>query len=197
MKKKPSILVLTLSLIFVCTACKKVEETRLVPQTVVVTRAVPKTMMAANIVQETPPNKSELVPPNCQESFNDIDPAYYDGIVVITQYYTFLGHGLYEEAYQLLSSAAQVYSLQDYIKNQKAAFKVVRIITVRPFYFQDNPYRSTSELKSNKWFSVAIYAEGEGGWSGSVPNGEQSFKVAITQENGVWKMDKWATGIAP
>ena len=31
-----------------------------------------------------------------------LDTAYYDGILVITQYYTFLGHGLHEEAYRLL-----------------------------------------------------------------------------------------------
>lgn len=27
------------------------------------------------------------------------DTGYYEGIIIITQYYTFLGHGLYEEAY--------------------------------------------------------------------------------------------------
>jgi hypothetical protein len=125
------------------------------------------------------------------------DAAVSNGNAAITQYYAFLGQGRYEEAYRLLSPAARMYPLDEYSKHQKSAFKVVRVISIDPFAFQPNPYRPTADLSNCQWFSVTIYAEGEGGWSGSKPNGEQSFYVAVIREDGLWKIDRWATGIAP
>ncbi len=201
MKVKILILVLSLLLAFVFTACdsvkQTVEVTRLVPQTVEVTEIVTQVVAAPQIIQATATELSEPVSSIPQGPLPDLDTAYYDGIITITQYYTFLGQGLYEEAYLLLSSSAQAYPLQDYIKYQKDSFKIVKIISIRPFNLRANPLRSTPDPKNRKWFSVTIYAEGEEGWSGSVPNGEQSFYVAIIQESGIWKIDKWATGIAP
>lgn len=192
---------LGLLLASVFTACtgtmQTVEVTRLIPQTVEITKIVTQVVVATHVIQDNNIEPSEPVSSTPLGTPFDLDTAYYDGIIVITQYYTFLGQGLYEEAYSLLSSSAQVYPLQDYMKNQKDSFKVVKIIAIRPFYFQANMPRSTPDPKNRMWFSVTIYAEGEGGWSGSVPNGEQSFYVAIGEEDGIWKIDKWATGIAP
>jgi len=65
-----------------------------------------------------------------------VDIGYYEGIIVITQFYTFLGHGLYEEAYQLLGSLARQHapSLNEFVYTAKMWYKKVDIITIQPFY---------------------------------------------------------------
>jgi hypothetical protein len=68
------------------------------------------------------------------------DIGYFDGVIIITQYYTFLDHGLYEEAYQLLSSSARdrLGSLEDYVAYQKSWFKELKIISIVPQYLRTN-----------------------------------------------------------
>jgi hypothetical protein len=127
------------------------------------------------------------------------DIGYYDGIIVITQYYTFLGHGLYEEAYRLLSHSAQAYSLDEYVNLNKNAYKVVSIISIQPYYIwaEQQGYKVNPDPENKKRFYVAIYAEGEGGWSGSAPNGKQFFFVTMILDNLEWKLDSWATIATP
>jgi len=201
MKKNTILLVISLLLLFFSTSCDRliqtVEVTRLVPQTVEVTKVIFQTVIPFQTSNVTITETKESDLTSSQKTPQVVDSAYYQGIIVISQYYTFLSQGLYQEAYQLLSTNAKVYPLEEYIKNQKSAFTVLKIISIQPFFIQPNQNRSTPEPKTNKWFIVAIYAEGEGGMSGSVPNGDQSFYMEVTQENGMWKIYKWATGIAP
>ena len=101
MKTKMFRLVLSLLLAFVFTACngtkQTVEVTRLVPQTVEITEIVTQVVVATQIIRTNATEPSKPVSPTPQEPPPDLDTAYYDGIVVITQYYTFLGKGMYEE----------------------------------------------------------------------------------------------------
>jgi len=127
------------------------------------------------------------------------DLGYFDGIVVITQYYTFLGHGDYEEAYQLLSSYARQHSpdLDEYVQSGKQWFKKVQIIAVRPLYIevesQGGRY-SPSDTIDEKRFFVQIIAWGEGRMSGSVVSGAvQTLFITLVQENGEWKVKSFAT----
>ena len=103
-------------------------------QMVEATRIVPQTVIATQIVRETVVTTQKPVGDVYRISEWDIDPAYYAGIIVLAQYYTFLGHGLYKEAYQLLSSDAKhPHSLEEYMESAKSFFKTVEIQAIHPF----------------------------------------------------------------
>ncbi len=125
---------------------------------------------------------------------------YYNGIIVITQYYTFLGHGLYEEAYQLLGPSARSHSptLEEYLNAAKTSFKTVEIITIQPlneWKKQQGVKFVTPDALDTKKFFVQVRAWGEGGMSGSIVNGElQSLVLTLVRKDGAWKIDSFATG---
>ena len=130
-----------------------------------------------------------------------MDTRYYDGIIVISQYYTFLGYGLYAEAYQLLSESAQSpHSLEDYVVNMGLAFQEVEIVAVLPFYVavegQGGHARPDREYRMR--FAVQIRAWGEGGMSGSRLNGVlQELFLELILEDGSWKINTFATAPLP
>lgn len=127
------------------------------------------------------------------------DAAYDDGIIVITQYYTSLGHGLYEEAYWLQSAPRrEIYSVEEYVDRMKPNFKNVEIITIQPLnkWLTDQGHSIVPDLPGQKQFYVRIKAWGEGNMSGSVMSGDtQSLILTLVQEDGHWKIDSWATGL--
>lgn len=179
-------------LLFIASACSSgnnqvAEVTRVVPQTVIVTQIIEPTVAST---QKPTVEASDTLKIN-------IDPAYFDGIVVIAQYYTFLGHGLYKDAYQLLSSDAQrPRSLEEYVDNAEMYFKTVEISGIIPFDFwlaqQDkSPWqRPMNELR----FVVYITAWGVGEMSGSVPSGQpQTLFISMVNENNGWKINKFST----
>jgi hypothetical protein len=175
-----------------------VEVTRVIPQTVEVTRVIPQTVIATRLVQVTAASTPEpLSAAAGTPGPVDIDPAYYDGIIVITQYYTFLGHGLHRDAYQLLSSKAQKpQSIEEYVNNKEKAFKTVNIITIQPYYLWANGRgkQEPPETGDERRFYVQIKAWGEGNMSGSVVNGRlQTLFLTLIKEDGEWKIDTFAT----
>ena len=113
------------------------------------------------------------------------DIGYYEGIIIITQYYTFLGHGLYEEAYELLSSSRKErYPLEEYIENGKIWYKKVEILSIVPQHS-----RRDSMIKRR--FIVSFIAWGEGKMTGAAMSGEvQTGYITLVKENGEWKMDE-------
>lgn len=133
MKQTKTIIVILL-LTFVLTACdsgavQTIEVTRIVSQSFEVTRIIQQTVIATRVVENYIAKNSETAISNTVETTPVKDSGYYDGITIITRYYTFLGHNLYEEAYQLLSSSAQnTQSLEDYVTSKQRAFKTVEII---------------------------------------------------------------------
>jgi len=144
-----------------------------------------------------------LEPANVDDSLlqRDIDPDYFDGTIVITQYYTFLENGLYEQAYDLLSSFANSSSTkEEYIRMAALSFKSVQIVSVLPYFIaveqQGGKVKPDPENKIR--FAVQIRAWGEGNMSGSRMNGElQDLFLELVNENGGWRIDSFATAPIP
>ena len=184
-----------LLLIYTLVACNSeptqtIEVTRSIPQTVEVTRLVSQTEIATRIVNEiitATPDSPVVTEQPCQPN---ADALLIDGGIVIVQYYTLLDYGLFEEAYQLLSSSAQSpRSLEDFVAGAEMAFETVQIVTVQ---------FSSEDSDRQKQFYVEIVAEGEGGMSGSVPNGiVQHLWLKVIQENGEWRIDSFNTAPNP
>ena len=155
------------------------------------------------IYQESPLKASEMPPVSGATTAPQIplDTAYEDGIIVITQYYTFLGNGLHEQAYSLLSASRQNFrSFDQYVKNTRIAFKTVEIISIQPYYMfvSQQGGQFTPDHSDGKQFVVKIRAWGEGNMSGSVSNGVlQILFLDLVQEDGKWKIDSFATAPFP
>ena len=184
--------VLFLLLALALTACGSQippDETKSASQSSTVTQDVPVTIATTLEVTTPTPAEPQL----------GLDTAYYDGIIVITQYYTFLGHGLHEEAYWLQSTPRrEIYSVEEYVDRMKPNFKNVDIITIQPLnkWLTDQGHYIVPDPPGNKQFYVRIIAWGEGNMSGSVMSGDtQSLILTLVQEDGLWKIDSWATGL--
>jgi hypothetical protein len=120
------------------------------------------------------------------------DDAYYDGIVVIAQYYTLFEHGLYEDAYQLLSSSRpHANSLEEFVTNSEMLkIKEMRIVTIRPYCESISQLQTwtTPDPTNRKMFYAQVYVEGESGMAGAVENGVHTYFITIVLENGEWKI---------
>lgn len=182
MKKNRAIYKLFLYLSMVAlTACNNetpqvIESTRLVPQTVVVTRVVPVTTVST-LESPTP-----TVTPQ-----PTVDISYYNAVVVVVQYYTLIDHGLYKEAYQLLSPSNRNPDLEKYVADMENSFNVAKIITVQPVY-KSAQHQSGIESSNKKIFILDVYLEGAGGMAGSVANGIHTYFVTVIQEDDEWKI---------
>jgi len=126
-----------------------------------------------------------------------LDPTYYDGIIAITTYYTFLGHGLPEEAYWLLSTNNRnLRTLEDFVTTSKMWFKTVEIISIVPFHedVRSQGGISTPDPPDHRRFTVKIRAWGEGKMSGSMMSGDlQHLFITLVLEDGKWKIDQFST----
>lgn len=195
--KQTQILTVILLLTFVLTACgsgaiQTVEVTRLVPQTIEVTRIISQTVIAPQAAQISAVYTQESAGDTSVVTQTELDEGYYNGIVVIAQYYALFEHGLYEEAYLLLSSSRpHVTSLEEFITNSKM-LKITdtKIITIRPYYESASQLQShpTPDPLSRKMFYTEIYSEGESGMAGSVTNGVHTFFITVIFENSEWKI---------
>jgi hypothetical protein len=127
-----------------------------------------------------------------------IAPEFFDGIILITKYYTYLDLGLFEEAYNLLSASNQGYrDKEDWLEIAPSIYISVRIIKIEPFFIfsrQHSNNTPTPEMGDVRRFYVEIIPEGEGAMSGSVMNGVVSSQfISLIQENSAWKIDRFAT----
>lgn len=127
-----------------------------------------------------------------------IDPAYFNGLISITKYYTDLDLGLFEEAYNLLSASIQARRDKDeFLELAPSFYLSVRITKIEPIFIfarqhsYNTPTPETGDIRS---FYVCIIPEGEGGMSGSALNGVVlSQFISLIQENSDWKIDSFAT----
>jgi len=204
MKNRISRTALFLLLVLVFSACVSRAQEPII-STAITSQTVEVSVTDSNQVISTEQNQSIIsstlntIIPTGVATLPYQDLGYYDGIVVITQYYTLLGHGYYEEAYQLLSSFARQHSpdIGEYAQNGKQWFKKVQIIAVRPLYVdverQGGRYNPPDTLYEKRFF-VQIIAWGEGRMSGSVMSGDlQTLFITLVQENGEWKIKSFAT----
>ena len=196
MKKNIFMLALILLFAFVFTSCtsviQTVEVTRLVPQTVEVTKIIPQTVIVTQIVQRTAVVISKTPAPVNIRTEPDQNTAYYDGVIVIAQYYTLLDQRLYEQAYQLLStSRPKATSLEEFVRgHEMVIIYSYKLISAQPYYewVEKQGFTPTPDSETNKRFYIRVYAEGEGGMAGSVTNGVHTYFATLVWENGEWKL---------
>lgn len=176
------------------------EVTRSISQTVEVTRIVSRTIIATKIIEVTSIPMSENLINSTEMTTQGIDPTYYDGIISITRYYTFLDHGIYEDAYKLLSINSRRHSptLDDYVNMVKSSFESVRIVTIQPYYLWSNQQHRTQtlpETNEERRFYVQIITNEEGNVSGSSSKSGvvQTFFLTLIQEDSQWKIDAFST----
>jgi hypothetical protein len=170
-----------------------VEVTRIVQTTVEITRLVTQVVTPTPVPRVLSSATSAPISPTSQETPFPLNQIDNQRIILITQYYTFLGHGLYSDAYQLLSASNQRSETEhQYIDRAKLAFKKVEITNIQPFLEwrnQQAPGYLPRPGDKDK-FTVDIVTWGEGNMSGSVSSGQsQEFWITIIQENGRWKID--------
>jgi hypothetical protein len=162
-----------------------IEVTRVVPQTVEVTRIAPQTVIATQIVRVMAASTPEPVSTAAgTPGLVDIDPVYFDGIIVITQYYTFLDLGLYKDAYQLLHSGRpHPQSLGDFLYGAEKAFKSVEIQTIQPYnvWARRHGINTSGDPEGQMRFYVEIIVEGEEGWWQSA---NVHFIFSLARDNG-------------
>jgi hypothetical protein len=120
------------------------------------------------------------------------DRSYYDSIIVIAQFHVLFNHGLYEQAYQLLSPFRRhAQSLEEFISDIET-FEIVerRIVSIHPFYEGALQIQSllTPDPINRRKFYAQIYAEGKSGWAGSVPNGVHTYFITTVLEDSNWKI---------
>lgn len=194
--KNISRLALILLIAFIFTACAggahTVEVTRLVPQTVEVTKIILQTVVVTQIVQRT-----AAVIPKTPVSVEirtepDQNTAYYDGVIVLAQYYTLLDQRLYEQAFQLLStSRPNAKSLKEFISGHEMVnIYTYKLISAQPYYewAKKQGLTPSPDSETNKRFYIRVYAEGEGGMAGSVTSGVHTYFATLVWENGEWKI---------
>lgn len=197
-----------LLLTLVLTACNSgaiqiVEVTRLVPQTIEVTRVIPQptaTQESGDLATTPEPSATSI--PNISQvdfSFAQVYPAYFDGFVVLTQYYTLLNHRLYEESYQLLSSSQQKrYDFEGYVNFYTHDLKSIEIIRIQPYnYWCEQQGLSALPIPASELIYVVWMTAFHNGaaWNeGGTPTPDDvtGFETLVF-ENNEWKIDKFST----
>lgn len=131
------------------------------------------------------------------------DLGYYDGIVVITQYYTFLGHNHYAEAYSLLSQhKPNLESLEEFIQNREVEkIEKIKIVTIQPYFVHTEGQGvrlKSPDSENEKRFYVQIIAWGEGRMVGGAVSGwPQTLFLTLVKEDGEWKIFSGGTAPTP
>lgn len=165
----------------------------------------PKPISVTNDLTKTPESVIEI---STQTSTSQPTPtppvdemlAYYDGVIVLTQYYTFLGSGLHENAYDLLSFTAKSHypSLDKYLEISRLSFLKVEIIQIVPYKDWAPLFgmKYSKDTENQKQFVVVMKAWGEGNMSGSAMNGQtQTLHIMLTLEDGQWKIDEFGGAV--
>jgi hypothetical protein len=178
-------------------------ETLQVPQTVEYTEIVQPTAQkmeseaVATVTKTAVTSLSFPVQPGT--SSVEVDPAYFDGFIVLTQYYTLLDHGFYQESYRMLSSSQKKrYSFEDYTNFYTHDLKAIKIIGIQPY----NYWRSLQELPAlpappNELrfivFSIAYHHGAAWNIGGTPkPHNVTGFE-SLVLENNEWKVDEFNT----
>ena len=128
------------------------------------------------------------------------DTVYFEGMIVIAQYYELLDQARYQEAYRLLGPTARQHSptVEDYVASAARAFTNVKILVIMPYdeWVRQQGHEPSNNSEFKNLFYVQIMAEGEGGMSGSAVSGEiQTLFITVISEDGAWKIDSFATGL--
>jgi hypothetical protein len=195
-KKKIIIYLLIIPILVACSsnAVQTVEVTRLVPQAMEVTRIIPQpiaTSGSGTLVTDSPSitiqTDSISVP---------LDPSYFDGLIVLTQFYTLLDHGLFEEAVSLFSLSKQnINGVEADIAYYESSTESVKIRFIIPYDYWlakqgiEPPPSRKNEIRYVIGKTV-IYKGAAWNDNGTpVPHNETRF-ISLVLENGQWKIDE-------
>ena len=188
--KKLGYLFFALFALIALTACENTAT-----QTVEVTRLVPLPVQVTVVSTPSPPAP-------ISQTADSENLEYFEGIIVITEYYKLLDQALYEDAYQLLGASTKQHSpnLEDYVASSTRSYKSVKIVDIQPYdewiRQQGNKPPLDPELKNV--FYVQIVANGEGAMSGSAVSGEvQTLFITVVLKKVKWKIYSFSTGLAP
>lgn len=164
-------------------------------QVVKVTQAISQPATITKLAQTTasPTLETSLPQKTATPYYRDL--GYYEGIIAITQYYTLFGHGLFEEAYSLLSpSRPRHKSLDEYVANSKSLkITKINIVTIQPLYLEierqgGRPYHPPDTME-RKRFYVQIIIWGEERMVGAAVSGDlQTLFMTLVRENGEWRI---------
>lgn len=187
MKTRTTTLWISLLLAFMLASCS--------PEPVTVTGN--PTTATESVTETTPITPTE---PSASTNVSEEMATYYDGVVVLTQYYTFLGNDLHEKAYDLLSSTAKSYypSLEKFLEISRLSFHKVEINHVVPYKDWAPLFglRYHKDIENKKQFVVVLKAWGEGNMSGSAINGQvQTLHIMLVLEDGQWKIDEFSAAV--
>jgi hypothetical protein len=174
---------------FALTSCRGVispslAETPCAPQTIEVTRIIPQPTTTEGAI----PSLSVSI--TAGSSSVQIDPAYFDGIVVLTRYYTLLEHGLYDEVLPMYSSSL---SKRNGGKNFEVDIKSIKLSGIQPYNYwlaqqgQPLPPIPENEIRYVVYTTVIHKAPA---WNvGGTPQPDrQTTFVSLILENGEWKL---------
>ncbi len=219
MNNKIFLIVTGVLLALVLAACQgdissSVEETPCDPQTLEITRIVPQTIEVTRIVQSPAiPPASEATPPSTEMSESSpsiivptgtssvqMGPNYFDGLVVLAQYYTLLDHGFYEEAVSLYSASKQkTNGVKADIAYFESTLKAVKVKFIHPFDYwlaqQGLPLQPIPGNEIRYVVGTTVFLQGQdrnilGTPVGTrIPDNVTSF-VSLVLENGEWKINE-------
>ena len=120
----------------------------------------------------------------------ELDLSYFDGIMVLTRYYTLLDQGLFEEVIPLYSESLYEKSGG---KNFEANLRSVELISIRPYnYWLAQQGLPLQEIPQNelRYIVDTIVRHNAPAWNEEgtpVPDGQTRF-VSLILENGAWKL---------
>lgn len=204
MKMQMNKLILCLLLMVVLTSCSSaiqtVEVTRLVPKTIEVTSPIPQSTIA-------PESGDLIITPDVSvtpisitiqtDSFSvPMDPVYFDGFIVLTQYYTLLDQGAYEEAVSLYSSSILGRNgFEAEVEHFEYDLEAVNISFILPLNYwlaqRGRPMPSTPENEMHFVVDTTVFHKGAAWNEGGTPKPDnQVLFITLIQENGEWKIDE-------
>ncbi len=187
--------------VLIMTACRgvtssNIAETPCIPQTVEVTRIVQHSAIAPEF-DTTTASKETVVPStslivHAGASSIELNPAYFDGVIVLLQYYTFLDDGLYEEVLPLYST---LLFRKTGGKNFEADLKSVKLNFIRPYDYwcilSGWPLQPISENEIRYIVGTTVFHKAPA-WNvrgTPQPDNRTSF-VSLVLENDQWKLNE-------
>jgi len=195
MKIRHLVIMLSLILVLILNGCNNLQLNSNLPKTSsTLTPQITDTISSSyttSQLEHTPTSTSLSLQMGDNSNAILIEPAYFEGAVVITQFFTLLDHGLVDELPQLMSS--KMYDLNHgemdpNIKSVKIDYLVPYAydVAVREWTLAPNP---ENELR----FSVGLtYFYHGAAWNkDGTPTPYHYVRfVALVLEDGIWKVDE-------
>ncbi|MFZ6028792.1 MAG: hypothetical protein ACOYYS_13840 [Chloroflexota bacterium] len=177
--------------------------TRIADQTFEVTRLVPPLAPEKDALIPTSTSTSTVVSPSLQirtdDSLVEVPPTYFDGFIVLTQYYTLLDNELYEDAVSLYSSSIlKKNGFDAEVEHFQYDLSAVSIRFIYPFDYwlalQGEEASSKRDGKIRYVVGTTVFHKAAAWHTGGTPMpDEQTHFISLIMENNEWKIDQFNT----